>query len=275
MISISNPVSRTKSFVFEYTTNNAGVAVSAGVATFTPPAGWVSCLIDCTAGGAGGGSGRRSSTGIRLGGTGGLGGNRSVRTILASQVAAGAWTITVGGGGPGGLAPETNDTDGSAGTGGGGTKVERGATILLAANWNSTGGSNGTFGSYGGTSATSISGNSGAASGTSQFFSLNTNGVTSLSGAAASIYNYIAGTSGPGGGSLNAAHEPKSPGTGNAAAQTGGAAAGAAGGPGSAPTGTATGWGTGGAGSGAGYNGVTGAPGGNGTGGVAILVFSF
>ena len=49
-------------YVFEYASNNAGAAagtITAGVCSFTPPTGWVSCTIEAIQGGAGGGSGAR------------------------------------------------------------------------------------------------------------------------------------------------------------------------------------------------------------------------
>ena len=267
----------TEAYVFEYASNNAGVAVVAGVSTFTPPAGWVSCRYQLVAGGPGGGSGRRGAAGtIRLGGTGAPGGNRSDGVLLASQVPGGNWTIRVGKGGNGGIAPITDDTNGNAGESGGATDLSQGATLLAAAAITGNFLSAPSFWSgLGGTNAASLQPFSGSGNGLSSFPSASGGFSSSTTSAGNSIATLHAAVSGAGGGSLNAANEQKSPGTGNAVAQTGGAAAGAGGGPGLAPTGTATGWGTGGAGSGAGYNGATGAPGGNGTGGVAILVFSF
>lgn len=264
-------------YVFEYATNNAGVAVVAGVSTFTPPVGWVSCRYQLVAGGPGGGSGRRGAAGtIRLGGTGAPGGNRSDGVLLASQVPGGNWTIRVGKGGNGGNAPITDDTDGIKGDSGGATDVSQGATLLAAAAITGNFVSAPSFWSgLGGTNAASLQPFSGGSNGLSSFPSASGGFSSSTIPAGNSIATLHAAVSGAGGGSLNAANDPKSPGTGNAVAQTGGAAAGAAGGGGSAPTGTVTGWGTGGAGSGAGFNGATGAPGGNGTAGVAILVFSF
>ena len=266
----------TQSFVFQYDTNDAGVAVSAGVATFTPPAGWVSCHYKLIQGGAGGGSGRCGAAGsIRLGGTGGIGGLRSDGVLLASQVPAGSWTVTVGVGGPGGLG--TNGAvaaNGNNGGNGGATSIAQGSTVLASAAYAFNGAASANVGvGVGGDGSASRAGTTSTGSGTPMWFSPPSGAVTSLANAAANYFSPQGGTSGPGGGSVNATEFVYGPGTGNGGAQTGGVASNSAGG--AAPTGTATGWGTGGAGAGGGTVGSAGAAGGNGTGGVAILVFSF
>jgi len=262
-------------FVFEYASNNAGVAVVAGVSTFTPPVGWVSCHYKLIQGGAGGGSGRNAGTGvIRLGGTGGCGGLRSDGILIASQVPAGAWTITVGAGGAGGLGV-TNNSGNNGGFGGATSVVAvTGSVLLAAASLTGVGLSAPNVGvGVGGDGSVSRSGTAVGGSGTAMWYPSTSGNVTSLANANVSNSNPQGGTSGPGGGSVEAGGFVWAPGTGNGGAQTGGVASNSVGG--AAPTGTATGWGTGGAGSGGGTNVSAGAAGGNGTGGVAILVFSF
>jgi hypothetical protein len=264
----------TQAFIFEYATNNAGVSVTAGVSTFTPPAGWTTCRYQLIQGGAGGGSGRRGAAGtIRLGGTGGAGGNRTDGTLFSSLVAAGDWTIKVGNGGAGGTAPAADNTDGNKGSVGIKTDIFLGATQLAAAGITQAGvsGDNTAFG-FGGTADASLAGNTNS-SRAAHFQSATSGAVNSAGSSGSSSATPGPGVSGPGGGSLDASNTVRAPGTGYGGPQTGGVAN--ASGGGAAPTGSATGYGTGGAGAGGGTNGSTGAPGGNGTPGLAILIFNF
>lgn len=250
---------------------------TAGAYTLTPPAGWVTCSYKLIQGGCGGGSGARGiSSIIRLGGTGGAGGNRTDGVLFSSAVPAGDWTITVGAGGAGGAAA-TADGPGNDGGNGGATHLYQGASFLATAAMGQSGGPNTAFGvGKGGlaTGATSLSGNSGTSNGTASFSSSAAGGSSSTGAGGSSSATPNAGVSGAAGGSLNSSNSLFGAGTGYGGAGTGGAASTTAGG--SAPT-ASTGSGTGGSGSGAGQTIATGAgaAGGNGTAGLVTLIFSF
>lgn len=82
-------------------------------------------------GGGGGGGGRYSST--SYGGFGGQGGGFFVFEIAATDLAATAYTITIGNGGAGGSAATVNETPGGDGGDGGDLTITNGANTLLKA----------------------------------------------------------------------------------------------------------------------------------------------
>src|SRR6476646_9060645 len=98
------------------------------------PFGVIGCLVDLIAGGGGGGSGRRGAAGsVRSGGAGGGGGAALNMWIAAAQLGA-TYSVSVGAGGPGGAAVTTDDTNGTAGSGGNQSTFASGSTSLSAIN---------------------------------------------------------------------------------------------------------------------------------------------
>jgi len=268
-------------YIFQYASNNAGVAVLSGVSTITPPTGWVTCMAEAIQGGAGGGSGRMGAVGTnRLGGTGGGGGWRTVRTIFSANVAAGTWTVTVGAGGAGGagIPALSANTNGNPGSIGGASGILRGSTPLISAGVNQGGSSvnNGNTG-VGGTSATSIGGSISSNAGTGTYAGFTGYGVSASTSGTSTSFNPNGSTGGAGGGSIDTTETVRLSGIGYGGAANGGAAN--ASGGGFAPAAILTGplyCGIGGSGAGGGTNGGTdGAAGGDGAPGLVTLIFNF
>jgi hypothetical protein len=269
-------------YIFQYASNNAGVAVLSGVSTITPPTGWVTCMAEAIQGGAGGGSGRMGAVGTnRLGGTGGGGGNRTVRTIFSTNVPAGTWTITVGAGGAGGAGVPalSANTNGNPGSIGGASGIMRGSTPVMSAGTNAGGGSinNGNTG-VGGTSAASIGGSISSVAGLGTYAGFNGYGVSASASGTSTVYNPNGATGGAGGGSIDTTETVRLSGIGYGGAANGGAANASGGGfaPAAIVTSNLLNCGIGGSGAGGGTNGGTdGEAGGNGSPGLVTLIFNF
>jgi hypothetical protein len=89
--------------------------------------------VVCAGGGGGGGSGRVSTpnTGNRNGGAGGAGGNINITYFSSQSLTTGSYTVTVGGGGPGGPRVTATNSNGSAGQTGANSSFASGSTILV------------------------------------------------------------------------------------------------------------------------------------------------
>lgn len=121
--------------------------------TYTKPTGMKYALIACVGAGGGGGSGRRGAAASnRFGGGGGGGGAIAWRLLSASDIAS-TVTVTIGTGGTGGAAVTANDTNGNNGAAGGDTSF--GAMVIAKGGSGALGGTAtaGTLGA-GGSAAT-------------------------------------------------------------------------------------------------------------------------
>jgi hypothetical protein len=89
--------------------------------------------VVCAGGGGGGGSGRTSTpaSGNRNGGAGGAGGNINIAYFSSQSLTTDSYTVTVGGGGPGGARITTISSTGTAGQTGNPSSFASGSTILV------------------------------------------------------------------------------------------------------------------------------------------------
>jgi len=89
--------------------------------------------VVCAGAGGGGGSGRTltPAAGNRNGGAGGAGGNINIAYFSSQSLRTGSYTVTVGGGGPGGARQTGINNNGNAGQTGANSSFASGSTILV------------------------------------------------------------------------------------------------------------------------------------------------
>lgn len=197
-------------------TNNRTAGTDRVIQTYTASSTWTKpvasnfkelwALVVSGAGGAG--SGRRdATTGGRSGGGGGNGGLVIYRRYLASELASGDHTVTVGTGGTGGAGQTTNATNGNVGIIGGTSSFSTGATLISITGGSPGGGGTTTTGAAGAIANPTVSpadyigiivGRYQA--GTGDDGTGNTNGVAGNTAASGLT---VAGASGAGGGGCN------------------------------------------------------------------------